>query len=533
LDSISYDIVNLKSKYFLKHFRHKIQVKTLLDGYFILHCSLLFSIFLLISLIICVNPVYATTNDIQINNISTTKGTNVSNSSYDLSDPVSSDNVKKVALIKNKFTYAAYQNGSFYNFYDMHSPEMFDRIDDDLNTTITENLNLLKNRPIPSGPFPFYLHPTYKDEPYIEYYNLIHDLLKNNNSTVSNLTDMDVDQGRIFSENGSNVFDLLIMFHNEYISQPEYDNLKKFVENGGTILFTEGNVLYAEVDYDPDNETITLVKGHNWEFNGTVAKNSVPERWLDENREWMGSNFLIVPSYDHLPFRFNPFNYNHTEEQYVTNPNAKILLNYEAYNLPDKYINATVATYEMQYGKGKVVHLGLWGHMVRENPVFVDYIKRVLIPLALGQNITAINDKFVNNASYYNTTNPITGQNESSLRSTQSSYDNGIRGPRADTGLPAPADQNTSVISPSLYVIRGNHSIINGDAIVSTFAQCNPNDLPLSGGYSIVRNDAGNNGEKIEQIESLPNIQNRSWMVNVGGEDIQVTPYVLCQDLIP
>jgi hypothetical protein len=307
----------------------------------------------------------------------------------------SPNDTKRVALIQNKFTYAAYQNGSFYNFYNLYSPGMYDRAGDGLNTTVTENLDMLKDRPIPDGPFPFYLHPEYNDEPYIKYFYLIHDLAKRNNTIVTNLTDMDVDQGKIFLEDDKNAYDVLILFHNEYVSQPEYNNLKKFVANGGTIVFTEANVLYAEVSYNKSSDSISLVDGHDWKFDGISATNSTSERWLDENKEWMGSNFLNIPSSKNVYFRNNPFNYTHTEEQYVTNPNAKILLDYKAYNLTDNYHDATVAAYEMNYGKGKVIHLGIWGHIVRQNPAFIEYFDKVIIPLALGNNNTTENDRFV------------------------------------------------------------------------------------------------------------------------------------------
>jgi hypothetical protein len=313
----------------------------------------------------------------------------------------SSNVSKKIALIENTFTYAAYQNGSFYNFYELYSPEMFDREGMGLNTTITSNLYLLKDKPIPHGPFPFYLHPEYNDIPYIGYVYLIRDLMHKNNQSMVNLTDADVDQGNIFLEDGGNAYDILILLHNEYISQPEYDNLKKFVENGGTIVFTEGNVLYAEVKYNSINDTITLVKGHDWEFDGKSANNSIGERWIEENKEWMGSNFLDYSSSKPLYFGFNPFNYTHYEEQYLTNPNATVLIDYEAYGFPEEYTNATIATYQMDYGLGKVIHLGIWGHIVKDNPVFIEYFDKVIIPLALGKNITTENDLFVKYMKMY------------------------------------------------------------------------------------------------------------------------------------
>ena len=294
--------------------------------------------------------------------------------------------VGKTALIEPTFTYAAYQNGSFYNFYTKYSHLLWDN---DRNiTSITTDLDLLKDRPIPHGPFPYYRHPEYNDIPYVDYFNLLLQHMEKNNTFVSNITDVDVHEGNIFQNNGKNAYDVLFLFHSEYVTQSEYNNLKKFVTNGGTIVFTEANILYAEVSYNKSSDSISLVNGHDWKFDGKSATNGISERWLDENKEWMGSNFLNIPSWEKVYFRNNPFNYNHTEEQYVTNPDAKILLDYEAYNLTDKYQNATVATYMMNYGKGKVVNLGIWGHTLTHNEKFLTYFDTVIIPIAYDLDIS-------------------------------------------------------------------------------------------------------------------------------------------------
>ena len=68
------------------------------------------------------------------------------------------------------------------------------------------------------------------------------------------------------------LYDILFVFHSEYVTQEEYDNLRRFVFNGGTIVFTEANALYAEIRYDAINNSITLVKGHNWEFDGSAQE---------------------------------------------------------------------------------------------------------------------------------------------------------------------------------------------------------------------------------------------------------------------
>ena len=68
--------------------------------------------------------------------------------------------------------------------------------------------------------------------------------------------------------------------------------MKKFVENGGILILLNSNILYAEVDYNPIDEKITLVQGHSWVFDGEKAWLSVLERWKTETSGWVGSNFF-------------------------------------------------------------------------------------------------------------------------------------------------------------------------------------------------------------------------------------------------
>jgi hypothetical protein len=43
------------------------------------------------------------------------------------------------------------------------------------------------------------------------------------------LTDTDIDRGKIFDNHSLNLFNILILGHQEYVTQKEYNNLKKFV----------------------------------------------------------------------------------------------------------------------------------------------------------------------------------------------------------------------------------------------------------------------------------------------------------------
>ena len=63
-------------------------------------------------------------------------------------------NNKTIAFVENTFTYDRYRNGSIF----MTSiKNIFYRLESTI--TITTDLNLLKNRPIPHGPFPYYANP--------------------------------------------------------------------------------------------------------------------------------------------------------------------------------------------------------------------------------------------------------------------------------------------------------------------------------------------------------------------------------------
>ena len=224
------------------------------------------------------------------------------------------------------------------------------------------------------------------------------------NATITVMRDEDVHDGHIFyQDNKSNVYDILLLFHSEYVTQSEYNNLKQFVKNGGTIVFIDSNVFYAEVRYDRNNHTITLVKGHGWKFDGKAASRSVPERWYNETKDWVGSNFLNIDINKSVTFANNPFNYTHLEEQFVNNPKAKIIIDYgikfpkefiESYLKKEKLLpeplredipieSLNVATYSLDYGKGKVIMLGLYGQNLANNESFLRFFDNLITEHAL------------------------------------------------------------------------------------------------------------------------------------------------------
>jgi hypothetical protein len=195
----------------------------------------------------------------------------------------------RIALIKPTFTAAAYNN-AFYVFYKKYANVP-------AGVNITNDLNLLSSKVI-----------TNKMTGTINSVFAMLQLIKSlkwitQGSNIMILTDADVDNGSmIFNRttknnnnetNGTtNAYDIIILGHQEYVTQREYDNLKKFVANGGTMIILDGNVFYAEVKYDSQKSTVTLVKGHSWAFNGKSAWKSISERWAKETSQWVGSNSL-------------------------------------------------------------------------------------------------------------------------------------------------------------------------------------------------------------------------------------------------
>lgn len=281
----------------------------------------------------------------------------------------------RMALVEPTFTAAAYNN-SFYVFYQKYSHVP-------AKTNITNDLGLLSSKVIN--------YPTITPTTKVHSAFAMLSLLKNfklisPGSYITVLTDADVDNGSIFENRGDgrsvdtniNAYDIIILGHQEYVTQKEYNYLKKFVSNGGTMFLLDGNVFYAQVKFDRNTSTVTLVKGHGWAFNGRSAWKSVAERWAKETSEWVGSNYLCY-SCD-ITFANDPWEYQHHEEQYITNHNDKILMNYNASLLhyPIPSLRPIIATYELNYQKGRVISLGIYSDDIITNESFDKYLDNLV-----------------------------------------------------------------------------------------------------------------------------------------------------------
>jgi hypothetical protein len=276
----------------------------------------------------------------------------------------------KIALIVPTFTQAAYNN-AFYKFYEKYANVPYRK-------NVTSHLNLLSSKVLP-------IDVASSSRSAFAMLQLVSNLKWiTQQSNITILTDADVDNGSIFinntsSSNNNNAYDVIILGHQEYVTQKEYDSLRKFVTNGGTMIILDGNVFYAQVKYDRSNQKVTLVKGHWWAFNGKSAWKSIGERWKNETSKWVGSNYLCYRCIN--KFTNDPFGYTPHEEQYVTNPHDIILLNYDASssNSIISRLKPVIASYELNYQRGRVIALGIYSEDIISNGRFDRYLDSLLL----------------------------------------------------------------------------------------------------------------------------------------------------------
>jgi len=149
---------------------------------------------------------------------------------------------QKTAVVYPYFTYVAYNEPGFYTYY---------RGDcDSCTTTKFAPSSLLNNEYVTSG--------------------LGHQALTLLGYTA--LSDEEIDMNPSILQQ----FDKVIMLHNEYVTRAMFDA----ITNHPNVFYLYPNALYAEIEVDYIDETITLIRGHNypepeivngfdWEFDNT------------------------------------------------------------------------------------------------------------------------------------------------------------------------------------------------------------------------------------------------------------------------
>ena len=149
---------------------------------------------------------------------------------------------QKTAVVYPHFTYLAYNEPGFYTYYRGEC--------DDCTTTKFVPPSLLNNEYVTSG--------------------LGHQALTLLGYTA--LSDEEIDMNPSILQQ----FDKVIMLHNEYVTRTMFDA----ITNHPNVFYLYPNALYAEIEVDYIDETITLIRGHNypepeitngfdWEFDNT------------------------------------------------------------------------------------------------------------------------------------------------------------------------------------------------------------------------------------------------------------------------
>ena len=147
---------------------------------------------------------------------------------------------EKILVIEPIFTQAAYNQPGFYSYYHKECDSRC------LTVNIPHNF---------SGSFTSSRNAVF--------------VLKQNYSIV---TDVDVDK----NPNILKKYNRVIVLHNEYVTQKEFDAITKHPD----VVYLYPNALYAQVKTDYANNTITLVRGHgypdanirngfNWKFDNS------------------------------------------------------------------------------------------------------------------------------------------------------------------------------------------------------------------------------------------------------------------------
>ncbi len=151
-----------------------------------------------------------------------------------------SNNNKKSVVINPTFTIAAYDDNGFYDYY----KDMCDE------SCLTVTVNNAKTIGSPSS------HVGLGVLEFLKY---------------DVLSDYDVHMNPSILDS----YDKVIVLHNEYVTKEMFDAF----ENHPNVIYLYPNALYAEVDYNSIEDTITLVRGHGYPTSG--IKNGFD--WKNEN----------------------------------------------------------------------------------------------------------------------------------------------------------------------------------------------------------------------------------------------------------
>lgn len=321
---------------------------------------------------------------------SNTKPTSSTNSGNKENNPFHDTNYPLIAFVKPVFTSAAY-NG-FYNFY--------------LTPTGNPQHYLIQKVP-----------DTWEESDNAP--NFISALIRDGypSSRLVTISDIDVHFGRLFNNNGTPKYDILVFFQSEYVTMDEYQNAINFVKTGGNIIVLSGNAFYAEIDYNTTANTATLIYGHNWQFDGHTAISANNWRFWGtavdtEHFNWLGSKFSL---YNAGPtsgayFHVNSTNphpiavemlqlgypvmasyYSSYEDNTLITKNAHIIADWKtSFKQPDYGMKVYETFPDGPYG-GSLIHFGFFGNEILSS----DYASQLAFMVAVNHQMGYYKDPWI------------------------------------------------------------------------------------------------------------------------------------------
>ena len=99
------------------------------------------------------------------------------------------------------------------------------------------------------------------------------------------ITDVEVDQDPTIL----NSFDKVILLHNEYVTKNEFET----ITSHPNVIYLYPNALYAEIEVDYEEETITLIRGHGY-----------PEESISNGFDWKYDNSQYEDDYECANMKF-------------------------------------------------------------------------------------------------------------------------------------------------------------------------------------------------------------------------------------
>jgi hypothetical protein len=201
---------------------------------------------------------------------------------------------------------------------------------------------------------------------------------------VHAVTDIQIDEGRLFSANGSRLYDVVIMGHEEYVTASEYSQLQRFVSGGGRIVTVGADDMNVLVTYDPKTGVESYVKGHGFARNtsGVYWEGSwaVTSRPFEANNTLFFGSSLCCPHGKYvysgamvngsdpigraLARKFGPHvfqQYSSHEESAIRNWTDTSVIATFVSEIPEGCAGGTVAAYAHRFHRGSVVSLSIFG----------------------------------------------------------------------------------------------------------------------------------------------------------------------------